>query len=131
MNRTSEYGVSFERGVAVTYGDRRHIFIAGTASIDAYGEIVHNGNVILQAGRMIENIQKLLEEADASLDDIGQSIIYLRDSADYDRVKAYINEKLPKLPYIIVRAPVCRTGWLIQMECMAVTRKGDRKFAAL
>ena len=34
VNRTYEYGVTFERGTAVTYGDRRHVFIAGTASID-------------------------------------------------------------------------------------------------
>ena len=27
LNRTYEYGVTFERGTAVTYGDRRHVFI--------------------------------------------------------------------------------------------------------
>ena len=27
--------------------------------------------------------------------------------------------------------PVCRTGWLVEMECTAVTAKGDERFAAL
>ena len=63
LNRTYEYGVTFERGTAVTYGDRRHIFISGTASIDRYGEIVHAGDVMKQASRMIENIEALLKRS--------------------------------------------------------------------
>ena len=34
LNPTYEYGVTFERGTAVEYGDRKHIFVSGTASID-------------------------------------------------------------------------------------------------
>ena len=131
LNRTYEYGVTFERGPAVTYGDRRHVFISGTASIDRYGEIVHAGDDIKQTSRMIENIEALLKEADATLNDIMQAVIYIRDTADYARVKRYIDEHHPSLPYIIVRAPVCRTGWLVEMECTAVTAKGDERFAAL
>ena len=33
LNRTSDYGVSFERGTMVSYADRRHVFISGTATI--------------------------------------------------------------------------------------------------
>ena len=32
LNRTSDYGVSFERGTRVDYGDRCHVIISGTAS---------------------------------------------------------------------------------------------------
>ncbi len=131
LNRTYEYGVTFERGTAVTYGDRRHIFISGTASIDRYGEIVHPGDVMQQASRMIENITALLQEAGATLDDVMQAVIYIRDTADYARVKQYLDKNHPNLPHIIVRAPVCRTGWLVEMECTAVTDKGDERFAAL
>lgn len=34
LNPTYEYGVSFERGTYVDYGDRRQVFISGTASIN-------------------------------------------------------------------------------------------------
>ena len=43
LNPTYEYGVTFERGTAVTYGDRKQIFISGTASIDNKGEIYIRG----------------------------------------------------------------------------------------
>ena len=130
LNRTYEYGVTFERGTAVTFGDRRHVYISGTASIDRFGEIVHAGDVLKQTARMIENICALLEEAEATLEDVMQAIIYIRDTADYARVKQYMEIHHPNLPYLIVRAPVCRTGWLVEMECTAVTNKGDEKFVA-
>ena len=131
LNRTYEYGVTFERGTAISYGDRRHIFISGTASIDNYGEIVYAGDVLKQATRMIENIKALLQEAGGALEDIMQAIIYIRDTADYARVHGFMETNYPNLPHVIVRAPVCRTGWLIEMECTAVTPKGDDKFSAL
>ena len=120
LSRTYEYGVTFERGVAITYGDRRHVFVSGTASIDRYGEIVHPGNVIKQSERMIENITALLNEAGADLNDIMQAIVYIRDTADFACVEQYMKTNHPDIPYLIVRAPVCRPGWLVEIECIAV-----------
>ena len=120
LNPTNEYGVTFERGTAVTYGDRKHVFISGTASINNSGEVVHPGNIIKQTERMMENIHVLLAEAGASVNDIVQSVTYLRDVADYDVVKTYLENQYPHLPHLIVLAPVCRPGWLIETECIAV-----------
>jgi enamine deaminase RidA (YjgF/YER057c/UK114 family) len=120
LNPTYEYGVTFERGVSVDYGDRRHIFISGTASINNQGEIVHLMDVKKQAERTLENIRVLLSEAGAGLDDMAQMIVYLRDTADYKVVSDYLNKQFPHLPKVIVWAPVCRLGWLIEIECIAI-----------
>ena len=120
LSRTYEYGVTFERGVAITYGDRRHVFVSGTASIDNRGEIVHPGDILKQTERMMENIRALLQEGGASIDDIMQAIVYLRDPADYVEVDHYIRKNYPHLPHLIVLAPVCRPGWLIETECIAI-----------
>lgn len=120
LNPTYEYGVTFERGTAVSYGDRKHIFLSGTASIDNLGEIVHPGNILKQTERMMENISVLLGEAGANITDIMQAIVYLRDPADYKEVDRYISAHYPDLPHLIVLAPVCRPGWLIETECIAV-----------
>ena len=131
LNRTFEYGVTFERGTAVTYGDRRHVFISGTASIDRYGEIVYPGDVIRQAERMMENITALLREADADCSDIMQAVVYLRDTGDYARVEQFMSANYPDLPHLIVLAPVCRSGWLIEMECMATVPADAPEYPAL
>jgi enamine deaminase RidA (YjgF/YER057c/UK114 family) len=47
-------------------------------------------------------------------------VVYLRDPADYALVSELYQARFPEKPYVIVHAPVCRPGWLIEMECMAV-----------
>lgn len=123
LNRTSDYGVSFERGTYIDYADRRHVIISGTASINNKGQIEHPKDIVKQAHRMWDNVEALLSEAGCGYDDVGVMIVYLRDIADYDIVSRMYDERFPNHPRIIVHAPVCRTGWLIEMECMAVKKQ--------
>ena len=120
LNPTYEYGVSFERGTYVDYGDRRQVFISGTASINNKGEIVHPGDIRKQTLRMWENVETLLKEAECTFDHVGHLLVYLRDIADYTVVKEMFEERFPNTPKVFLLAPVCRPGWLIEMECMAV-----------
>ena len=122
LNRTSDYGVSFERGSYIDYADRRHVFISGTASINNKGEILFPKDVEKQTRRMWENVEALLAEADCNYDDVMQMIVYLRDVADYELVRQLYEERFPDKPYIIVHAPVCRPGWLVEMEVMATKK---------
>lgn len=119
---THKYGVTFERGTEVLYGDRKHVFISGTASINNQGKIVNSNNVSKQTERTIENISALLDEAECSLEDLASAIVYIRDTADYPVVKNIIEQQLHFIPYTILLAPVCRAGWLIEIECMAVKK---------
>ena len=122
LNRTIEYGVTFERGTLIQYGDRNHIYISGTASIDNRGEVLHVGNVQQQISRMWENVEALLCEGGMRFDDVMQIIVYLRDGADYQIVKNLFDQKFPHIPTVITLAPVCRPTWLIEMECIAVKK---------
>ena len=131
LNPTYEYGVTFERGVCIHFGDRRHVYISGTASINNKGEIVHPGKVEMQASRMIENVEALLIEAECGFEDVAQMIIYLRDIADYSVAKEIIDTRFPLIPKVIILAPVCRPGWLIEMECFAVKQDNDERFDPL
>ena len=129
LNPTYEYGVSFERGTYVDYGDRRQIFISGTASINNKGEVVYPGNIRKQTERMWENVETLLKEAECTFENLGQMIVYLRDIADYAVVKAMYDQRFPHTPKVFVHAPVCRPGWLIEMECMGVKECKNKGYA--
>lgn len=131
LNRTSDYGVSFEHGTRVDYGDRRHLFISGTASIDNKGQIVAPGDIKGQTRRMCDNVEALLAEGGCDFDDVMHLIVYLRDPADYAFVRGYFSERFPSVPRLIVHAPVCRPGWLVEMECMAVREQSDPRYPAL
>ena len=128
LNRTIEYGVTFERGTLMQYGDRNHVYISGTASINNKGEVVHVGDIVNQTYRMWENVETLLKEGGMTYDDVMQIVVYLRDCADYEIVQKMFEEKFPNIPYVITLAPVCRPTWLIEMECVAVKKAENAQF---
>ena len=130
LNPTYEYGVTFERGTSVHYGDRCHHIISGTASIDNKGKVLHVGDIYAQAQRMIENVEALLAEGKATLADLTHIIVYLRDVSDYATVNAIFRERFPNVPHVITLAPVCRPEWLIEMECMAITSEENTAYTA-
>ena len=129
LNPTYEYGVSFERGTYVDYGDRRQVFISGTASINNRGEVMYPGDIRKQTLRMWENVEVLLAEAECSFEHVGHLIIYLRDIADYAVVQDMFEVRFPAIPKVYLQAPVCRPGWLIEMECMAVKAVHNEAYA--
>jgi len=128
LNPTYEYGVTFERGTVMEYGDRKQVFISGTASINNKGEVVYVGNIVKQTERMWENVNALLAEADTAFEDVAQIVVYLRDICDYPTVKAMFDEKFPNTPRVITLAPVCRPTWLIEMECIAIKRNKNKQY---
>lgn len=123
LNPTHEYGVAFERATGIDYADRRHLFVSGTASIDSKGRILWPGDIRLQTERMWENVGALLDAASFGWEDVGHFLVYLRDRSDYSVVNAMFEQRFPDIPRIIVHAPVCRPGWLVEMECMAMRKR--------
>lgn len=116
---THDYGVTFERATAVDYADRRQIFISGTASIDATGQVVHPGDVMRQLDRTLENIAALLAVGGANPGDLAVVLVYLRDPADAAVIAPALLDRLGAVPTVLVHAPVCRPGWLIEIEGLA------------
>lgn len=128
LNPTYEYGVTFERGTVLEFGDRAQVYISGTASINNKGEVVHVGGIVKQTLRMWDNVETLLDEGGSTWDDVMQIIVYLRDMCDYQLVSSMFNEKFPNIPRVITLAPVCRPTWLIEMECIATPSRNNTQF---
>lgn len=119
LSRTDVYGVTFERGTVIRYRDRSHLIISGTASIDAQGQTIHLGDVDEQLVRTLENVETLLKEGGARASDMTHWIVYLRDDSDEPRVRAAMRDRYGAAPMVFVHAPVCRPGWLVEVEGIA------------
>ena len=125
LSPTIAYGVTFERGLRVTFGDRSHLYISGTASIDKNGEILHGGDVGKQTERAVENVVALLSGQGATLSDLAYLLCYVRNPKHFEIVRETLAAKLPgDIPTIIVEGAVCRPGWLFEMEGVAIIDKG-------
>jgi len=121
LNSTIQYGVTFERGLRIRFGDRSHMHISGTASIDNKGNILHVSDICKQTERTIENIKALLSPHGASLKDMQYLIIYLRNPKHFPVIKDLLSRLIPENVLLMpVEGPVCRPGWLIEMEGVAI-----------
>jgi len=122
---------SFSRGMRIDIGDVVILLISGTASIDEQGVSVHIGDLPAQMKRTYYNITKLLEAEGATWHDIVRTTCYLRDiDRDYDvfnieRTKFFKEQGLDPVPASTgIEAHLCRPELLIEMEAIAMFRKG-------
>jgi enamine deaminase RidA (YjgF/YER057c/UK114 family) len=128
---TIRYGVTFERGLTVRYGDRSHIYLSGTASIGPDGAILHASDPRKQTARALENAAALLATKTAELSDMNYLLLYLRNPSDLAQVLPVIREQVPDhIPILATHAAVCRPGWLVELEGEAVVA-GATRFAPL
>ena len=130
LGPTHVYGVTFERATEVAYRDRKHIFISGTASIDPEGKIMHTGDVSRQLDRVLENVEALLAQSGAGLGDMCAFIAYVRDPSDQSLIRERMAARLGAVPVTVVVAPVCRPGWLIELEGRAIVENNRSELPA-
>lgn len=121
MPPAMSYGVSFERGITAVFGDRIHCHISGTASIGRRGEILHPGDLVRQTEQALENVGGLLATEGLALPDLAYLLVYLRDAASAPQVSAVLKRGLPgNVPSLILEGAVCRPGWLVEIEGLAI-----------
>ena len=121
MCPTHDYGVTFERGTKILFGDREHYHISGTASIDRTGEIMHRGDAVAQVKQAMINLSALLQPHGYDINDLAYLIVYVRNFGDWPSIKAVLDSTLEMaLPLIPVHGAVCRPGWLVELEGEAV-----------
>jgi len=121
LNPAHEYGVTFERGTKIQFGDRSHLYVSGTASINNKGEVVNVGNVGAQTKRTLENIKALLNPHGADIKDMAYLIVYARNITQTKEILEIIkDEGLEQIPLIFAEGAVCRPGWLVEIEGVAI-----------
>ncbi|MBN1757281.1 MAG: hypothetical protein JW863_03130 [Chitinispirillaceae bacterium] len=121
LSDTIVYGVTFERGFRIRYGDRSHLYISGTASIDADGNTIYLSDVRMQTERTLDNIEALLRPHNATISDMQYLIVYLRNVKHWTQIQDILVARIPQsVPILPVMAPVCRPNWLVEMEGIGI-----------
>ncbi len=121
LSPTIAYGVTFERGLRLRFGDRSHLYVSGTASIDRNGDVMYPNDVRRQTERILDNMRVLLAPHGAGLSDMAYLIVYLRDTRFAEKVLDIVSAQVPQgVPLLTVRGAVCRPSWLVEMEGMGI-----------
>ena len=124
MNEAPEYGADFSRGTRVDLPDRVIIHLSGTASVDTDGCVAHPGSIDGQVNRMLLNLEELLAGQGTGPETLVSATTYLKRAGDLDLFRQIAARRgFPEtIPNTIVVADICRTGWLCEIEAVAVLR---------
>ena len=61
----------------------------------------------------------------AGLSDLKQATVYMRDIADAPIIREEVEKRLPAgIPMVLLKAPVCRPAWLVEIESIAINGSG-------
>jgi enamine deaminase RidA (YjgF/YER057c/UK114 family) len=120
LNEAWMYGADFSRGLRVVEANKVALYLSGTASVDEQGRTAHVGDFTGQVERMLINISTLLSAQNASFSDVVTAITYLKSPEDAPRLHEIFRARgLDSLPNVLVKAAVCRSDLLCEMEAIA------------
>ncbi len=114
---------SYSHGLLVSDGHTDWIFVTGQIAMDAHGNVVCPGNIAGQAEFIFQNIEKILNEGGASLDDVVKAQIFLTDMSLFGEVSPVRNKYFAKSQPVSTMLEVNRMvkdGCMLEIEVIAM-----------
>lgn len=116
---------SYSHGISVDVGDSEMIFVTGQIAMDKDGNAVAPDNIVKQTEFVFENIQKILNEAGASLDDVVKAVIYITDMSKFKDISAVRNKYFEISKPVSTLVEINKTvkeGCDIEIEVIAIKK---------
>lgn len=117
---------SYSHGLTVDIGDSQMVFVTGQIAMDANGNAVAPDDIAKQTEFVFENIETILQEAGASLDDVVKAVIYVTNMEDYKDISPirnkYFEQSKPVSTLVEINKTV-KEGCDVEIEVIAVKKK--------
>ena len=117
---------AYSHGYKVEIGDAEIIFTTGQIAMDRNGNVLYPNDPAKQAEFVFENLQKILSQAEASLDDVVKATIFVTDMNDFAEISKvrnkYFKNSEPVSTLVEVKKLV-KDGCRVEIEVIAVREK--------
>ncbi|MBI3559832.1 RidA family protein [Candidatus Gottesmanbacteria bacterium] len=117
---------AYSHGYTVEIGDAKIIFTTGQIALDKSGNVVYPGDAAKQAEFIYESLQKILQGAGASSDDVVKTTIFLTDMNDFVKVSPVRNKYFKRSEPVSTLVEVnklVKEGCKVEIEAIAVKKK--------
>ena len=117
---------AYSHGVKVDIGNSEMIFVTGQIAMDKDGNAVAPNDIVKQTEFVFQNIQKILQEGGASLDDIVKAVIYVTDISKFKDISAVRNKYFANSKPVSTLVEISKTvkdGCDIEIEVIAIKKK--------
>ena len=116
---------AYSHGITVDIGNSKIIFVTGQIAMDSKGEPVAPKDIKAQTEFIFQNIEKILGEAKASLDDVVKAVIYVKDISKFKEISA-IRDKYFKISKpvstLVEISNTVKEGCDIEIEVIAIKK---------
>lgn len=111
----------YSQGWSVT--GSRLVFISGQVSVDMDGNPVGLGDIALQTHTVLQNLQNVLKDAGANLQDVIKLNIYVTDMAEFQKKtrdirRNYFTGNFPASTLVEVKS-LARPEFMLEIEAVA------------
>lgn len=117
---------SYTPAKKIDLGDYYLVFVSGIQAPQDDNHRVVTDNVEEQTKLVFEDIVKILQQADATIDDVVKAVIYITDMNDFDKISKirgeYFKNAMP-VSTLIEANRMTRDGAKIEIEVTAVVKK--------
>lgn len=117
---------AYSHGIKVDVGDAEMIFLTGQMGMDKEGKAVAPGDFTKQAEYIFQNIQTILAEGGASLDDVVKAVIYVTDISRFKEISAVRNKYFANskpVSTMVQVSKLSKEGCDIEIEVIAIKNK--------
>lgn len=117
---------SYTPAKKIDLGDYYLIFVSGIQAPKDDNHTVVTDDVEEQTKLVFEDIIKILQRAEATIDDVVKAVIYITDMNDFDKISAiraeYFKDAMPVSTMVEVNK-MTRYGAKIEIEVTAIIKK--------
>lgn len=117
---------AYSHGYSIDVGSSVIIFTTGQIALDKDGNVLFADNPGKQAEFVFKSLQKILNQAGASLDDVVKVTIYLTDMNDFPKISEvrdrYFKTSEPVSTLVEVNKLV-KKGCRVEIEVIAIKNK--------
>lgn len=117
---------SYSHGLKVDIGDSEMLFVTGQIAMDKDGNAVAPNDIVKQTKFVFQNIQEILKEGGATLDDVVKAVIYVTDMSKFKDISTVRNKYFSKSKPVSTLVEINKTvkdGCDIEVEVIAIKRK--------
>ena len=106
---------------------KNFIFVSGQIPVDPKTNKVVKGDITVQTERVIKNIEGILKEAGANLDNVIKTTVFLKNIRDFEKMNlvyaSFFRNKPARSTVEVSNLP---KGVLIEIECIAIINSKEK-----
>lgn len=117
---------AYSHGLKVNLGTAEMFFVTGQIAMDKDGQAVAPDDITAQTEFIFQNIQKILAEGGASLDDVVKAVVYVTDMSKFKEISAVRNKYFAAAKPVSTLVEINKTvkeGCGVEIEVIALKNK--------